>query len=337
MNYILIYAVAAAVCVLLAFLSIRQEPRRLINGFLLEMALMYGAMALLYALCLLPFGLYVGYAFVWVILISLLGAGLTLIADGIMVVKQEGRSLTHVQPFFWGFLTLLGGGIWYQYCFGLVSGSEFAVLMTNFLMKLVLYVPLALGGFFLYTPVYLRLKKAKDYPYIVTLGCAIRKDGTVTPLLKGRLDAAVQWDKANGEHAKFIVSGGQGRNEVTSEAEAMKQYLLSCGIPEERIIKEDKSTNTRENLQFSKDLMLKDGGEARFLIATSNYHVLRAVLLAREMHMDAQGIGGKTALYYVPAASFREYLALVLRHKPVMLLYIAYVAAASVLNMYWGL
>ena len=337
MNYVLIYGSATAAFLLLAFLLIRREPRRLINGFLLEMSLLYGALTFIYAVIHTKVGSTVAMGFVYLVLFSLCGAGLTLLADGVIVLKHEGFSKTHIQPVFWGLLTLLGAGIWYQDCFGYVSGSEIAVLCTTFMMKLVMYVPLALGGFFLYTPVYKRLKKPLDCPYIVVLGCAIRKDGTVTPLLKSRLDAAIRWYRRGGCHAKLIVSGGQGKNEVVSEAEAMKRYLLSCGIPDEQILKEERSTTTRENLKFSKELMQADGGEARFLIATSDYHVLRASFLAREMKMDAQGVGGRTALYYVPAAAFREYLALIFSHKTVILLYLGYVALTTLLNIYWGL
>lgn len=62
--------------------------------------------------------------------------------------------------------------------------------------------------------------------------------------------------------------------------------------------------------------------------------MLRAVLLARELKMDAQGIGGKTALYYVPAASLREYLALVMRHKPMIVVYLVYVIGVTIASMF---
>ncbi len=169
---------------------------------------------------------------------------------------------------------------------------------------------------------------------MIVLGCGIRKDGTVTPLLKGRLDAAIRWYEQGGRQARFIVSGGQGKNEVTSEAAAMKQYLLSQGIPEDKIIEENRSTTTRENLLFSKAVMEKEGRGTQCIIATSDYHVLRAVLLARELKIDAQGIGGKTALYYVPAASLREYLALVMRHKPMIVVYLVYVIGVTIASMF---
>lgn len=71
---------------------------------------------------------------------------------------------------------------------------------------------------------------AYDKDYIVILGCMIRKDGTLYPLIRGRVDRAIRFyrsqQEATGKKAVFIPSGGQGRREPISEAEAMKRYLL---------------------------------------------------------------------------------------------------------------
>ncbi len=330
---LIIHCGATVLFLVLAVLLIRREKRRMINGFLLELSLYHGVLALMYIAFVLSssVGLAVGYTVNYLIMASLIGATLTLLIDGILVIRREGLSLTHVQPVAWSVISFLGSYAWYVYCFSGISGSDMQVTLLVFMMNLVLYVPLALGGFWLYSIVYRHMKKPLDCPYVVVLGCSIRKDGTVTPLLRGRLDAAIRWYEQGGRKAKFIVSGGQGKNEVTSEAEAMKKYLLSQNIPEESIIEENRSTNTRENLLFSVKLMEQENSQ--FMIATSDYHVLRAVLLARELGMNAQGIGGKTARYYVPAASLREYLALVMRHKPVMVLYLMYVILVSIVSM----
>ncbi len=72
--------------------------------------------------------------------------------------------------------------------------------------------------------------------YIITLGCAIRKDGSPTPILRGRIDRALAFEKEQFEkwnrQAKFVPSGGQGSDEVISEAESMKRYLTEQGVPE---------------------------------------------------------------------------------------------------------
>ena len=80
---------------------------------------------------------------------------------------------------------------------------------------------------------YLSAKRKPDFgkDYLVILGCCIRQDGTLTPILRGRVDAAIEFEKeqfaATGKHAKFVPSGGQGPDEVISESEAMRRYLLA--------------------------------------------------------------------------------------------------------------
>ncbi|MBP3195743.1 MAG: YdcF family protein [Butyrivibrio sp.] len=84
-----------------------------------------------------------------------------------------------------------------------------------------------------------------DKDFIIILGCGIRKDGSLTPLLRGRVDSALDFEKeqfeASGKHAVFVPSGGQGTDEVIPEGEAMERYLCEKGVPKERILREDKS------------------------------------------------------------------------------------------------
>ena len=79
------------------------------------------------------------------------------------------------------------------------------------------------------------------------------------------MDAAIRFERAqfaaNGKHAKFVPSGGQGSDEVISESEAMKRYLLEQGYPEEQIIKEDKSVNTDQNICFSREKIMADAAD----------------------------------------------------------------------------
>ena len=111
------------------------------------------------------------------------------------------------------------------------------------------------------------------------------------------MDAAIRFERAqfaaNGKHAKFVPSGGQGSDEVISESEAMKRYLLEQGYPEEQIIKEDKSVNTDQNICFSREKIMADAADpetVRAGVATTNYHIFRAYILAAKYRLDAQGI-----------------------------------------------
>ena len=146
--------------------------------------------------------------------------------------------------------------------------------------------------------------------YIVILGCGIRKDGTLYPLIRGRVDRAIAFWKeqaeATGEKAYFVPSGGQGPDEVMPEAEAMKNYLKEKGIPEELILPEKNSANTTENMRFSKALIEKEDPTAKVVYSTTNYHVFRSGILAHREGLKADGIGSRTKWYFWPNALLRE-------------------------------
>ena len=91
--------------------------------------------------------------------------------------------------------------------------------------------------------------------YVVVLGCGVFPDGRLTLSLMKRLNCAYDYLIAHPDTI-CIVSGGQGPNEPTTEAYAMAEYLMEKGITEDRIIQEDKSTSTNENLLYSKEIML---------------------------------------------------------------------------------
>jgi len=159
------------------------------------------------------------------------------------------------------------------------------------------------------------IKSAKNEPkynkdYIIILGSQIRKDGSLTPLLQGRVDRALNFRRIqlakSKKDLKFIPSGGKGNDEVISESEAIKKYLLEKGIKENNIIVENKSKNTFENLKFSTNL-IKDKN-ARICFSTTNYHVLRAGLIATSLNLKIEGIGSKTKSYFWINAFIREFV-----------------------------
>lgn len=114
--------------------------------------------------------------------------------------------------------------------------------------------------------------------YLIVLGAQVR--GTyITNSLRRRLDTACRVWKQHPE-IKIIVSGGKGRGEDISEAEAMSGYLLQSGIKENKILKEDCSSSTRENLMFSKKLITDESSSVG--IVTNDFHIYRSLFLARE-------------------------------------------------------
>lgn len=175
-----------------------------------------------------------------------------------------------------------------------ISGSEMVIRLNN-------------AGLSLYTSLYVMLEcfligaiicgvqaalhePAQGADYIVILGCAIRKDGTLYPLVRGRVDRALNYARSQqettGKLPVFVPSGGQGRNEVCAEAEAMARYLQEQGIPEEQILREDQSVNTAENMRFSKAL-IESRGMGRVLFSTTNYHVFRSGIISRQVGLEA--------------------------------------------------
>ena len=160
-----------------------------------------------------------------------------------------------------------------------------------------------------------------DRDYIVILGCAIRQDGSLTPLLRGRVDAALSFAREQrektGKSVKFVPSGGRGSDEVISESEAMKRYLLAQGIAEEQILTEDRSVNTLQNVQFSKQVIEADTDKPyHTAVATTNYHVFRSYILAQKAGLqNMRGVSAKTKWYFFPNAFLRELAGLVVDQK----------------------
>lgn len=125
----------------------------------------------------------------------------------------------------------------------------------------------------------------KDVSYLIVLGAKV--NGTkVSRALRYRLDEAINYMQEYPE-TKAIVSGGQGEGEDITEAEAMYCYMVEEGIEPYRIIKEDASKNTRENIINSMSLMEKDQGSA--MIVTNSFHVYRAVEIAKKQGMENPG------------------------------------------------
>lgn len=151
-------------------------------------------------------------------------------------------------------------------------------------------------------------KGEDNLDYIVVLGAQVKANGP-SVALRYRLDRAVSYLEEN-KNTVCIVSGGQGYNEHISEAECMETYLVEHGIEKERIIKEDKSTNTCENFEYSmKVVNLKD---KRVGVVTNNFHMYRALKIAKKCGIkNAYGIAAGSVKTYLPNNLFREVLAVV--------------------------
>lgn len=158
-------------------------------------------------------------------------------------------------------------------------------------------------------------KGTKGLDYIVVLGAHVRASGP-SRVLAMRLDKAIAYATEN-ENTTLIVSGGQGSNEPMSEAQAMFDYLVEKGIQEERILLEDKSTNTYENLTFSRRLLevhfqeqqsREEKPEPSVGIVTNNFHVYRAVQLAESNNYEnVCGIAARSDFFLQANNMVREF------------------------------
>ena len=204
-----------------------------------------------------------------------------------------------------------------------VSGSVREVmlhdLLSNLLAAIYLYVECMMVGTIAAGALAARYEPEKNKDYIIVLGCAIRRDGTPTPLLRGRLDRALNFARAQegktGKAPVFVLSGGQGSDEIISEAECMRRYLAEQGVPGEQMILEDQSTDTAENMRFSREKIMACSSDAKIAFSTTNYHVFRAGIKARRVKMRAVGMGAKTKWYFWPNAAVREFAGLLTQHR----------------------
>lgn len=144
----------------------------------------------------------------------------------------------------------------------------------------------------------------EDLEYIIVLGAQMKPAGP-SAVLKFRLDTAYDYLMEN-ENTICIVSGGQGSNEPCSEAEGMHQYLVDRGIGPERLIMEDQSTDTSENIANSMALIGRK--DVSVGIVTNNFHVFRGVHLAKGAGIeDVCGIAAPSNIYFQLNNMVREF------------------------------
>jgi len=150
------------------------------------------------------------------------------------------------------------------------------------------------------------MEAPKKADYIIVLGARVK--GTVPSLaLQERIDSAAEYLLEN-KSTIAIASGGKGRGEEISEAESIKKELVAYGIDESRIILEDQSTDTYENIGFSKKLIPEDAKSG--LLVTNDFHIFRAKMIAANEGLDLAGLPAKTPIQAVIKSYIREYLAL---------------------------
>ena len=144
---------------------------------------------------------------------------------------------------------------------------------------------------------------------VIVMGAGIIGERITIPLAH-RLNTALEYLERN-PNAVAIVCGGLGDRATITEAEAMKRYLVARGIEPERILKEDKSTTSFENLKFAKEILDKHFPNGfRAVLVTSDFHIFRTNYVASRVGIEANRLGAPTQLLSVPTNYFRELLAI---------------------------
>ncbi len=244
-----------------------------------------------------------------------------LFVSNVSLIRHEGLRFVNVLGMILAFLLIAGAAL--VAVLDLSSairgeGNLLENMAVNLLAALYLYFECMILGAVIADLIAARYVPERDKDYLIVLGCGLKKDGTPTPLLRGRLDLALAFYerqlRETGRRARFVVSGGRGADEPQSEAASMCAYLLSHGIAQEQIIIEDQSTDTAENMRFSKQ-KIDAAGEGRTAFFTTNYHVFRAGLKARQAKLRAVGMGAPTRWYFWPNAAVREFVGLLTEHR----------------------
>ncbi len=342
----MILLIPAAVFALLYFVSRRRDVRRLRNGvFFVASA---GCLLLTVAVEASRAAPFLGY----LVELAVVGAvtlvvvlAVFLIGNGITMLRLEGRNLGNLLSLLAGVAIIVLPVSAIVLVIGLES-SELPTWVTVVLLALLFllffacaYAAATFTAFGIYSLIYSRYRHTRSPAALVVLGSGLIR-GDVTPLLRSRLDKALAIYRSmpDGTPRPILVpSGGQGSDEVRPEGEAMAQYLLSRGADPADVRPETASTNTRENLLFSREIQRSAGRGGSTLVVTNNYHVLRTALLARSIGSDAQVIGSPTAAYFVPSAFLREYIAIIVEHKRLNAAAVLTVVAVVALAALWAL
>ena len=258
-----------------------------------------------------------GWLFSLIFLPAMLAFSVLMIVSNIALLRHESFRVQNILGLGIGILLIASEVFGFWLLIQDVSGSEMQVRVF-YTLSSVYYTIFTYFECILIGSVICGLRAARHVPapvqdYILILGCGFRKDGTLPPLLRGRVDKAIEfWKKQKdqgGKEAVLIPSGGQGRNEPMAEAEAMGRYLRECGIPEQAILQEEKSRNTYQNMEFSKKLIEERDGSAddkNVIFVTTNYHVFRSGVWAGLAGLRAEGLGSDTKWWFWPNAFVRE-------------------------------
>lgn len=227
--------------------------------------------------------------------------GAYLIINAIVIFWVYASNLGLIPQLAYGAL-LIAYGIWFD---------KIKKIKPKYIHGFVAFVTAAIVLYGCALGIYGSVDKVEyDEDVVIVLGSGLRGE-KVAPNLAKRLDKAAEYYEKNND-AIFIVTGGQGPFEQITEALAMERYLVEKGIPQEQIIKEDKSTSTYENFEFAFDIMEERQITTDSVIfITNKFHIYRAEGIAKSLGIDVMRLGADTVWYSIPMNYMREMVAVV--------------------------
>ena len=308
----------AAAALVLFVVGVIHDTRSFSNAVFLGLGLALGALGSVERLADVPeqSARLLVLALVLLVVFGPFVAASYLVINGITMARREGLRPANLLPL------MAGLGIFTVIGLDLAANRVGSVKLSLFSTVTVLmfgYVSFLFVSYVIYGFLYGRMPVDRYADFVVVLGSGLKDGGRVPPLLASRLErgrAAYETLVSRGtSDPVLIVSGGKGSDERISEAEAMARYLIERGFPADRVVREDHSRTTEENIMFSKAIMNQSRPGSRCVIVTSNYHAFRAAILARRAGVNGQVTGAPTAGYYWPSAMLREFAAVFLSYK----------------------
>lgn len=141
---------------------------------------------------------------------------------------------------------------------------------------------------------------------LIILGCSVNGE-TPSQMLRLRIDAAEKFMKENPE-SKAVLSGGQGPGEDITEALCMYRELTARGISPDRLYMEEHSTSTRENIAFSKEIILRENLNTKVAVVSNNFHLYRASLSVKAAGLEFYSVSAFTPYPLLGTYVMREYM-----------------------------
>lgn len=161
----------------------------------------------------------------------------------------------------------------------------------------------------LFSTVSASVTTAEGQNTVIVLGCAVYGEKP-SSMLNARIEAAYEY-LAENPGSIAVLAGGQGSDEDISEAQCMFNILTGLGIDVDRLILEDKSTDTNENISFSKKLIEQNGLSRSVAIVTSDFHLKRAMMIAKKNGLSAAGISAESGRFSLPVFYVRDTLGVI--------------------------